>query len=151
MQESFSMSAGRHLQDAQILLTEHRWDNAVYLSGYVVECSFKVLIEQYFSQPNFSQPSRDGREAKKFGHDLTKLEGKAMERLRTMYPVLDRQLPSSRIDGTVLANDHPERRYAASNLWTAEQATVSVERASKIYMSIIPKLVLDGLIRSQDI
>jgi hypothetical protein len=68
-----------------------------------------------------------------------------------MYPVLDRQLPSSRIDGAVLANSHPERRYAASNLWTEEQATVSVERASEIYMSIIPKLVLDGLIRSQDI
>ena len=146
MQESFSMSAGRHLHDAQILLTKHRWDNAVYLSGYVVECSFKVLIEQYFNQL-----SGDTSAAKKFGHDLTKLEDKAMERLRTMYPILDTQLPSSRIDGTVLANDHPVRRYAPSNLWTEEQATISVARASKIYMSIIPKLVLDGLILSQDI
>jgi len=144
------MSAGRHLQDAQILLTEHRWDNAVYLSGYVVECSFKVLIEQYFNQPSRDR-SAAKKEAKKFVHDLAKLEGKAMERLRTMYPILDRQLPSSRIDGTVLANDHPERRYAASNLWTEEQATISVERAGEIYKSIIPKLVLDGLILSQDI
>lgn len=146
MQESFSMSAGRHLQDAQILLTQHRWDNAVYLSGYVVECSFKFLVEQYFKQH-----SRATSEAKDFGHKLTKLEGKAMERLRTIYPTLDQQLPSSRIDGTVLANDHPARRYAASNLWTEEQATISVERAGEIYNSIIPKLVLDGLIRSQDI
>ena len=44
MQESFSSSAGRHLQDAQILLREKRWYNAVYLAGYVVECSFKVLV-----------------------------------------------------------------------------------------------------------
>ena len=146
MQESFSMSAGRHLQDAQILLTEHRWDNAVYLSGYVVECSFKVLIEQYFNQP-----SSNGGAAKKFGHDLAKLEGKAMERLRTIYPILDQQFPSSRIDDTVLANSHPERRYAASNLWTEEQARKSVLRAGEIYNSIITKLVLDGLIRSQDI
>ena len=101
MQESFSMSAGRHLQDAQILLTQHRWDNAVYLSGYVVECSFKFLVEQYFKQH-----SRATSEAKDFGHKLTKLE---------------------------------------------EQATISVERAGEIYNSIIPKLVLDGLIRSQDI
>ena len=146
MQESFSMSASRHLQDAQILLTQHRWDNAIYLSGYVVECSFKVLIEKYFNQP-----SSDGREVKKLGHDLTKLEGKVMERLRTIYPILDRQLPSSRIDGTVLAHYHPERRYAASNLWTEEQATISFERAGEIYKSIIPKLVLDGLILSQNI
>jgi hypothetical protein len=149
MQESFSMSAGRHLQDAQILLTQHRWDNAVYLSGYVVECSFKVLIEKYFNQP-----SSNGSAAKKFGHDLAKLEGKAMERLRTIYPILDQQFqqfPSSSVDDTVLAHYHPERRYAASNLWTEEKAAKSFERAGKIYNSIITKLVLDGLIRSQDI
>ncbi len=35
MQESFSNSAGRHLQDAQILLKEQRWDNAVYLAAYL--------------------------------------------------------------------------------------------------------------------
>lgn len=45
MQESFSSSAGRHLQDAKALLEYQRWDNAVYLAGYVVECSFKVLID----------------------------------------------------------------------------------------------------------
>jgi len=38
---SFSNSAGRHLQDAQILLGEQRWDNAVYLAGYVVEECFQ--------------------------------------------------------------------------------------------------------------
>ena len=146
MQKSFSLSASRHLQDAHILLTKHRWDNAVYLSGYVVECSYKVVIEQYFSQT-----SRDTTAAKKFGHDLTKLEGKAMERLRIIYPILGRQLPSSRMDGTVLANNHPERRYAVSNLWTEEKAITSVQRADQIYKSIIPKLVLDGLISIQDI
>jgi HEPN domain-containing protein len=146
MQESFSISAGRHLQDAHILLAKHRWDNAVYLSGYVVECSFKVVIEQYFSQPSGGTTA-----AKKFGHDLTKLEGKAMERLRIIYPILDRQLSPSQMDDTVLANDHPERRYAISNFWTEEEAITSVQRADQIYKLIIPKLVLDGLISIQDI
>ena len=40
MQESFSQAAGRHLQDAKILCEQERWDNAVYLAGYVVECPF---------------------------------------------------------------------------------------------------------------
>jgi HEPN domain-containing protein len=145
MQESFSASAGRHLQDAQILLREKRWDNAVYLAGYVVECSFKVLVEQYF--PN----DRGAGAVKKYGHDLTKLEGKAMERLRVLYPILDRQLPTSRIDGTVLTHNHPERRYFKSGLWTESQAKTSVERAEEIYRGIIPKLVLNGVISSQDI
>lgn len=81
MQESFSNSAGRHLHDAQLLLGEQRWDNAVYLAGYVVECSFKVLVEQHFKH------DRDA--VKKYGHDLTELEGRAMERLRVLYVTSD--------------------------------------------------------------
>ena len=94
LEESFPQAAGRHLYDAKILLDKERWDNAVYLAGYVVECSFKVLVTVYISE--------DIEEIKTYGHDLKKLQGKAMNRLRLMYPVLDMQLPTSRIEGTVL-------------------------------------------------
>jgi HEPN domain-containing protein len=143
MQESFSNSAGRHLQDAKILLGEQRWDNAVYLAGYVVECLFKVFVEQYFKS--------DQRAVKKYGHDLTELEGRAMERLRVLYPFLDRQLPTSRIVDTVLAQYHPDRRYSKSPLWAEAEARTAVQRAEEIYREIISKLVLDGSISSQDI
>lgn len=69
--DNFQQAAARHLQDAQYLLTQHRWDNAVYLAGYVVECSFKVLVEVYVKNS-----------AKQYGHNLAELQGKAMERLR---------------------------------------------------------------------
>jgi HEPN domain-containing protein len=143
MQDSFSSSAGRHLQDAQILASSQRWDNAVYLAGYVVECSFKVLIEQTFK-------SSQGA-ARKYGHDLTELEGKAMERLRILYPILDQKLPSSRMDGTVLAQSHPQRRYARSGFWGKAEAELAIQRAEAIYKETVLKLVLDGLILSQDI
>lgn len=143
MQESFSNSAGRHLQDAQILLQTQRWDNAVYLAAYVVECSFKLLVELYFKD--------DKGAVKKYGHDLTELEGRAMKRLRVLYPILDRQLPASRIQDTVLAQYHPERRYAKSQLWTEEEAKLAVQLAEEIYREIIPKLVLNGSISSKDI
>lgn len=143
MQESFSNSAGRHLQDAQLLLVEQRWDNAVYLAGYVVECSFKVLVEQHFKQ--------DQDAVRKYGHHLTELEGRAMERLRVLYPILDRQLPASRIAGTVLAQNHPERRYSKSGLWAEAEAKTAVQRAEEIYREIITKLVLNGSISSPDI
>ncbi|MFM6220950.1 MAG: hypothetical protein ACKPDM_11365, partial [Dolichospermum sp.] len=106
LQDSFSQAAARHLQDAKILLDKQRWDNAVYLAGYVVECSFKVLVTVYIS--------KDIEEIKTYGHDLKKLQGKAMNRLRLMYPVLDMQLPTSRIQRTVLSRNHPERRYDKS-------------------------------------
>jgi len=141
MSKSFSQAAARHLSDANVLLSSQRWDNAVYLAGYVVECSFKVLVEKYIDQ---AAP-------KKYGHDLAALQGKAMERLRLMYPVLDIQLPTSRITGTVLDQDHPERRYYKSGLWSEIQAKEAVKRAEEIYHEIIPRLVLDGIILSKEL
>lgn len=143
MEENFTQAAGRHLYDSKILLERKRWDNAVYLAGYVVECTFKVLVENYFQI--------DRAAVKKYGHDLVELEGKAMERLRVMYPVLDNQLPSSRINQTVLAQDHPDRRYYQSDLWSESQATEAVNRAAEIYRDIIIKMVLDGIIPSKEI
>ncbi|NET44358.1 HEPN domain-containing protein [Okeania sp. SIO2B3] len=141
MEDSFIQAAERHLHDAEILLAQNRWDNAVYLAGYVVECAFKVIVEQYIQNQACS----------KFGHDLTELQGKAVERLRVMYPILDTQLPISRTNGTVLADDHPERRYAKSDLWCESQAIEAVKRAGKIYNEIIPRLILDGRISSGEI
>lgn len=143
MQESFANSAGRHLQDARILLAEQRWDNAVYLAGYVVECSFKVLIEQHFKH--------DRGAVKKYGHDLTELDGRTLDRLRLLYPILDKQLPASRVAGTVLARNHPERRYFKSGYWVESDAQAAVQLAEEIYREIISKLVLNGSISSQDI
>jgi hypothetical protein len=74
-----------------------------------------------------------------------------MERLRVLYPILDRQLPASRIADTILAQNHPERRYSQSGLWTQADAQTAVQRAEEIYREIIPKLVLNGSISSQDI
>jgi HEPN domain-containing protein len=136
MSEHFQQAAARHLHDAQYLLSQERWDNAVYLAGYVVECSFKVLVEVYI----------DSSSAKKYGHDLAGLQGKAMERLRLIYPALDMKLPASRTMGTVLEQDHPARRYAKSGLWSEIESEEAVQRAEEIYLEIIPKLILDGRI-----
>ncbi|MFM6220438.1 MAG: hypothetical protein ACKPDM_08725, partial [Dolichospermum sp.] len=80
---------------------------------------------------------------------LKKLQGKAMNRLRLMYPVLDMQLPTSRIQRTVLSRNHPERRYDKSGIWNQTQAEEAVNRAEEIYREIIPKLVLDGILISE--
>ncbi|GGA35241.1 hypothetical protein CYANOKiyG1_52830 [Okeania sp. KiyG1] len=118
------------------MLARHRWDNAVYLAGYVVECTFKVLVEQCI----------DNKDCQKFGHNLTELEGQSIERLRIIYPILDSQLSISRTNGTVLTDYHPQRRYFRSGLWNEKQATEAVERAAEIYNEIIPRLILDGRI-----
>jgi HEPN domain-containing protein len=142
LSESFPQAAARHLHDAKILLNKKRWDNAVYLAGYVVECGFKVLVEVYIPE---------GKTAvKKYGHDLAEIQGKAMDRLRLIYPVL-MQLPASRTMETVLDQYHPERRYYKSGMWNKTEAKNAVKRAEQIYQEIIPKLVLDGRLSSKEL
>ncbi|MCL2934975.1 MAG: HEPN domain-containing protein [Trichodesmium sp. MAG_R03] len=140
MKESFIQAAGRHLYDAEILLAQHRWDNAVYVAGYVVECTFKSIVEQYINN----------EACEKFGHNLRELQGKGIERLRIIYPILDAHLLISRTNGTVLAEDHPERRYFESGLWDELEATEAVKRAAEIYNQIIPRLILDGRISRKE-
>ena len=41
MKESFIQAAGRHLYDAEILLAQHRWDNAAYVAD--TEKSLPIL------------------------------------------------------------------------------------------------------------
>jgi len=43
MSESFSQAAARHLDDANVLLSSQRWDNVVYLAGYVAECNNELI------------------------------------------------------------------------------------------------------------
>jgi len=74
-----------------------------------------------------------------------------MSRLKVMYPVLDMQPATARTTETVLAQNHPERRYAQSGLWTENQAIAAVSRANEIYREIVTRLVLDGRISSREL
>lgn len=141
MAEFFAQSAGRHLFDAQLLLANSRWDNAVYLAGYVVECSFKELVKAYLGEDA----------AKAYCHDLADLQGEAMTLLRTFFPRLEHKLPASRTAGTVLETDHPVRRYSKNDRWSETEATDAVRRAAQIHAEVIPPLVLDGLLSAGDI
>ena len=76
---------------------------------------------------------------------------KGIGRLRIIYPILDAHLSISRTNGTVLAEDHPERRYFESGLWDELEATEAVKRAAEIYNQIIPRLILDGRISSKEL
>jgi hypothetical protein len=103
-----------------------------------------VLVEQYFSR-------EDQGAMKKFGHDLKELEGKAFERLSLLYPALARQFPLVKAQDTILTENHPERRYAKSGLWTKEEVTKALKCTKYIYQETILKLVLDGDISREEL
>jgi HEPN domain-containing protein len=141
MDESYSQSAGRHLMDAKILLDEERWDNALYLAGYVPECSFKAVLELFM----------DRQAVRTYGHLLAEMQGVALERLRILYPEVEAWLSRSRLEGTVLDEGHPQRRYAKSGIWTEDQAKEAIKRAREIYEETILELVLDGRLSGKEL
>jgi HEPN domain-containing protein len=139
--DRFAQAAGRHLVDAKVLAAENRFDNAVYLAGYVVECSLKTVISYHLGEA----------EARRWRHDLTGLQGPALQQLTVLVPHAQVRMPSSGTQGTVLESGHPERRYWASCQWTQEETTVALGRAFEIYRDTVVAMVLDGVLTAGEL
>ncbi len=45
VKDDYAAAAGKHLDDAGVLLLNKRFDGAGYLAGYAVECVLKKMIE----------------------------------------------------------------------------------------------------------
>ena len=66
----FQKLAGSRLEDAKILLRNHRYEGSYYLSGYVVECGLKACIAKLTKRYDF--PDK-GLVQGAYRHDLTQL------------------------------------------------------------------------------
>ncbi|WP_437951529.1 hypothetical protein WME98_12405 [Sorangium sp. So ce296] len=122
-----------------MLFERQRWDGAVYLSGYVAECSLKLLVERWLLVVG-----------SEFSHRLGKLEAAAsgargFELLVALSPAMRPLRLWRTIAGTVLDQDHPDRRYFTDG-WTAHEAESALELASEVYQRTVAEDVLDGRI-----
>ena len=82
--ENFADAASRHLDDALLLKSEQRFDNAAYLSGYVVECAMKTVLVA------------SSMTTKRLGHELQTLTVEAMPLLWIVAPAMRRyDVPAS--------------------------------------------------------
>jgi HEPN domain-containing protein len=68
---AYYLPARRRLEDAKVLLENHRHDGAMYLAGFAVECLFKALILAN-STPR-QRAGLLGRLKTEIGHDLDEL------------------------------------------------------------------------------
>ncbi|GGJ11788.1 hypothetical protein GCM10010885_21390 [Alicyclobacillus cellulosilyticus] len=135
-QERYAQAASRHLQDAKLLLAHGRYDNAVYLSGYVAECCLKAVIEQFATTVA----------ARRYGHDL-----RSLRRALVLYPRAEAYIPAEVIERTALVRGHPHRRYWPSGAWSAAEAADIVGLADRIHQQTVARLVLHGLLRKEDL
>lgn len=127
-------ASGKHLADAQALLVAGRPDGAAYLSGYVVECLLKSLLQ--------------AQGVHERGHRLTDLAQRvsqvcALAGARTARYVTQkvRKVPAAAIAGW-----RETMRYRSPSMTTTD-AQIWVDEAEVIYQDTVAQMILDGVIR----
>ena len=130
----FIESASRHLRDSRLLFEEGRFDNSLYLSGYVVECSLKAVA------------GWTGLSPRVFGHQLVKLEGDGLDLAMAIAPAAARYRPAALPVRLVSSSWSPDRRYYPDEI-SAQLAESILREAEKVWKSCIGEMFLDGLIQ----
>jgi len=140
MSATASISAAqKHLTDSSLLLEQQRFDNAAYLSGYVVECCLKALLDMD------GMPS-----AKELGHELALMAGNALMLGYALAPSRSRYnlVPTPDLDR--LINDwKPDSRYEKENTTSQALAESRLKGAQAAYEQIWIAMILDGTIQTQ--
>lgn len=133
MDDDYLQAGGKHLDDAFLLLAYRRFDNAAYLSGYVVECSLKALVQAFGVSP------------RPFRHHLPELSGAALRLASLLSPGRRRYtLPASNAVRAVCQEWVPSMRYSSPGSVLEQEATQWCEGADQVYRAIVVPQLLDG-------
>ena len=131
---TFISAAQKHLTDSSLLVEQKRFDNTAYLSGYVVECCLKALLDI------------DGMPSvKELGHELPLMAGNALMLGYALAPSRRRYNLAATPDLDLLINTwKPDSRYEKENTTTAALAESRLRGAQAAYEQIGVAMILDG-------
>jgi len=131
---TFISAAQKHLTDSSLLMDQKRFDNAAYLSGYVVECCLKALLDL------------DGMPSvKELGHELPLMAGNALMLGYALAPSRRRYNLTSTTDlDDLICNWGPDSRYGKENTTTPAFAESRLKGARAAYEQIGVAMILDG-------
>ena len=136
-------TAQRIYNDITILRNSNKWFNTCYLSGYIMECYEKIILNEVLNVPN----------ARGFSHDVDRMADE-IHRLYTAYLVgggvpskyiVDiRRACASLFDGD--NSWHPTKRYRnQTTIWGQTIAELFYNETDGIMMLLL-EMELDGAI-----
>jgi len=132
--EHFISAARKHYNDAAVLHADGRHDNCAYLSGYVVECALKAMVE---ASSTFNP--------RQFGHNLATLSTRAVTLAAVLSPARqDVTLPCSQDYTDLLAQWKAEERYHAEGDMDHERSVSRLRAARETLEAIVIPMVLDN-------
>lgn len=131
---TYISAAIKHLDDAELLLANARWDNAAYLAGYVAECALKSLL--------LVSPMPAG---KMLGHDVALMTDSASWLAFAIAPARRRySLPTSPAFQELVRNWTPDDRYGRRGVISQTKAASRVQAAREVHLQILVGAILDG-------
>lgn len=132
--ENFISAARKHYNDAAVLHGAGRHDNCAYLSGYVIECALKCMIE-----------TSSALNPRSFGHDVSALSTKAALLAALLSPgrILI-TLPASQEYHDLLTTWRPEERYHAEHATLDTISNSRLTAAKEAIQSIVVPMILNG-------
>jgi len=134
MGDDFASAAERHLNDGSFLVDHGRFDNALYLLGYVVECSLKTVVES------------GGGNARSFSHRLGDLREEYLRLAVLMGSAVS--APSETVEELVKDFEslswNPSHRYRGNGHVNSSMADKARRLAYNIFGNTVVKLRLDG-------
>ena len=133
---TFISAAQKHLTDSSLLVEQKRFDNTAYLSGYVVECCLKALLDI------------DGMPSvKELGHDLPLMADNALMLGYALAPSRRRYNLTSTPDlDNLISNWRPDSRYEKESATVLALAESRLKGAQAAYEQIGVAMILDGVI-----
>jgi hypothetical protein len=129
-------AAGKHLNDAEVLLGADRFDGAAYHAGYVVECSLKSVILV-------------AREGAARIHDLSKLSDKATSLAAMPSGSAARYAPDIETGHSLYDAENGWKstlRYQSPGTVLPANAHAWVDEARRVYMATVARMRLDGVV-----
>ena len=131
--ENFANAASRHFDDAFLLKSEQRFDNAAFLSGYVAECSMKAIVSASSMAP------------KRLGHELETISVDALSLIWIVAPAMRRyEIPNTNEVKELIREWSPDLRYCESGVIDSAQAERWTVAATQIFERFVVNSVLDG-------
>jgi len=134
--DDYPDAAEKHLSDAKSLLTNQRYDGAAYLSGYVVECSLKSLIQ---FETGVALKDHNFNKLQKNVIRLSAQANSKTAKYASSKPIRD-LLKSKVIRWSV------KIRYSSSGKITSTDSNSWFKEANDVFISTILEMRLDGVI-----
>ena len=132
--DDYPEAARKHLQDAEVLLKGRRFDGAAYLSGYVVECALKTLIQVESGEADHSHELAGLRDT------MQVLAVRAKTRTGRLYGNVAALLETADV-----LDWRPGMRYRGPEVASSD-ADAWLRNAREAYDLIVGNLILEGAI-----